>query len=112
MFKAVFSIPPGWIKNVQKNGTPAKAEIISDPKDNMKGVQGYEGRDVWLEVKARLEPENEAPYEVNLKCQLSQILFGMLEKGMKVNVKYDPLHKDRAVLMDDAQALLMTRIKK
>jgi len=112
MFKGMFSFGPGWIKDVQAKGQPAKAVVISEPKDNMKGVKGYEGRDMWLEVTARIEPEGAAPFEAKMKCQLSQIVFGMLEAGMTVNARYDAAHPDRVVLVDDQQTLLHYRIKK
>ncbi len=112
MFKAFFSIPPGWIKDVQKNGKATKAVVVSSPKDNMKGVQGYEGRDLRLEVVRRIEPADEAPFEAKMKCQLTRITFGMLESGMTVNAKYDPAHKERVVLADDPQTLLQYRVKK
>ena len=112
MFKGMFSITPGWLKDIQTNGRPAKAIIISDPKDNLKGVKGYEGRDMWLEVTARIESEGAAPFEAKMKCQLTQIVFGMLEKGMTVNAKYDPAHTDRVVLVDDQHTLLQYRVRK
>ena len=112
MFKSMFSLTLGWIKDIQTNGKAAKAVIISNPKDNMNGVKGYEGRDMWLEVVARIEPVDELPLEAKMKCQLSQIVFGMLEAGMTVNAKYDPNHKERVVLVDDQKTLLQYRVKK
>jgi hypothetical protein len=112
MFKGMFSMAPGWLKSVQTNGQAAKAVVLSNPKDNLKGVQGYEGRDMWLEVTARIEPADQPPFEAKMKCQLTQIVFGMLEAGMTVNAKYDPVHKDRVVLVDDQQTLLHYRIRK
>jgi len=47
-----------------------------------------------------------------MKCQLTQITFGMLESGMTVNAKYVPAHKERVVLADDPQTLLQYRVKK
>ena len=112
MFKNLFRMTPGWIKDVQANGKAAKAVVVSDPKDNMKGVQGYEGRDMWLEVSARIESADEPPFDAKMQCQLSQIVFGMLETGMTVNAKYDPAHKERVVLVDDQHTLLQYRVKK
>jgi hypothetical protein len=112
MFKSMFSLTLGWIKDIQTNGKAAKAVIISNPKGNMNSVKGYKGRDMWLEVVARVEPVDEAPFEAKMKCQLSQIAFGMLEAGMMVNAKCDPNHKDRVVLVDDQQTLLQYRVKK
>lgn len=103
---------PGWVNNVEKNGTPAKAVILSDPKAMFKNVGGYEGEDKWVDVQARVEPANEPAYEVALKCKLSQAIFGMLEPGIRVNVKYDPKDKQRVLLVDDVNTLLQARVKK
>jgi hypothetical protein len=111
MFK-MFRMTPRWIKDVQANGKAAKALVVSNPKDHLKGVQGYEGSDVWLDVTARIEPAGEPPFEAGMKCQLSQIVFGMLEAGMTVNAKYDPAHKERVLLVDDQHTLLQYRLKK
>src|SRR5688572_21081826 len=108
----MFRMTPGWIKDVQANGRATKAVVISNPKDHLKGVKGYEGSDMWLDVTARIEPADEPSFEAGMKCQLSQIVFGMLEAGMTVNAKYDPAHKERVVLVDDQNALLQYRVKK
>lgn len=110
MFKAVFSKTPGWIKDVEKNGIATKAVISSDPKTVMGHVQNYEGRDVWLDVEAQVEGDE--IYEAKLKCKLSQITFGMLAQGMRVNVKYDPKDRNKVMLSDDVNTLLSYRARK
>ena len=112
MGKNIFGSKPGWVKQVEKSGQPAKAVILVNPKDYFKGVAGYQGADVWLDLAVRVEPTLEAPFEVKMKCQLSQILGGMLEAGMRVNAKYDPKKKERVLLVDDVNALLQYRVKK
>ena len=112
MRKNIFGSKPGWLKEVQKKGQPAKAVLLADPKDYFKNVAGYQGADVWMDIQVRVEPSLAAPFEAAMKCQLSQILGGMLEAGMTVNVKYDPAHTDRVYLVDDVNALLQWRIKK
>jgi hypothetical protein len=110
--KNVFGSRPAWLKDVEKNGQPATAVILADPKDYFKDAPKYEGADVWLDLQVRLEPPLEAPFEGRMKCLLSQILGGMLEAGMRVNAKYDPAHKDRLLLVDDITRLLQYRVKK
>ena len=111
MFKSMFSLTPGWIKEVESHGKLAKAIILSDPQAVMKGVNGYQGTDKWLDVQARIEPPNETPYEANLKCKLTQIVFGAMKAGLIVNVKYDPNKKSNVVLVDDQNTLLGYRKK-
>jgi hypothetical protein len=111
MFKMIFSPTPGWIKDVEKNGTPAYAVVLSDPQGILKGVAGYQGRDGWIDVLAQIHPSVEAEFEAKMKCRLSQALGGMLEPGMKVNVKYDPKDKKRVLLVDDVNKLLSYRLK-
>jgi hypothetical protein len=110
--KNVFGSRPGWLKKVAKDGQPAKALVLENPKDYFKGIGKYEGADVWLDLAVRVEPSLEAPFEARMKCQLSQILGGLLEANMRVNVKYDRRHNDRVLLVDDINALLQYRIKK
>ena len=111
MFKMIFSPTPGWIKDVEKNGNPALAVVLSDPKDVLKGVAGYQGRDGWIDFQAQIHPSAEASFEARVKCRLSQALGGMLEPGMKVNVKYDPKNRKRVLLVDDVNKLLSYRLK-
>ena len=112
MFKMIFGLTPGWIKNVEKNGKTAVAVVISDPQEVLKGVAGYQGKDGWIDVQARGEPADDAPFEAGMKCKLSQAIFGMLAIGMKVNVRYDPQDKKRVLLVDDANTLLNYRLRK
>jgi hypothetical protein len=111
MFKMIFSPTPGWIRDVEKNGKDALAEILSHPQQILKGVAGYQGRDGWIDVQAQIHPGDDAQFEGKVKCRLSQAIGGMLERGMKVNVKYDPKHKARILLVDDINKLLSYRLK-
>jgi hypothetical protein len=111
MFKVIFGPTPGWIKDVEKNGTPARAVVLSDPKELIRGVAGYQGRDGWIDVRVRIEEAVGAPFEAKMQCRLMTALGGMLEPGMRVNTKYDPRHKDRVLLADDVNSLLSYRLK-
>ncbi len=44
MLKAIFSLPPRWIKDVKENGRAAAVVVLSDPQQIIKGIGGYEGR--------------------------------------------------------------------
>lgn len=37
-------------KEVARNGKPASATVLSDPKTILQGVAGYQGKDGWIEV--------------------------------------------------------------
>jgi len=110
--KNVFGSRPSWAKKVAKEGQPATALVLENPKNYFKGIPKYEGADIWLDLAVRVEPSLEAPLEARMKCQLSQVLGSLLEADMRVNVKYDRQHKDRVLLVDDINALLQYRIKK
>jgi len=111
MFKVMFGPTPGWIKDVEKNGRPGKALVMSDPKDLLKGMGGYQGRDGWVDVRAQVETVVDGQFEAKVQCCLSTALGGMLEPGLRVNVKYDPKHKERVLLTDDVNTLLSYRLK-
>jgi hypothetical protein len=111
MLKMIFSPSPGWISDVEKNGKDALAEILSDPQHILKGVAGYQGRDGWIDVQAQIYPLDDAQFEGKMKCRFSQAIGGMLERGMRVNVKYDPKHRTRILLVDDINKLLSYRLK-
>jgi hypothetical protein len=109
LLKMMFGPTPRWIKDVESHGKAAQAVILSDPKEILKGVAGYEGRDGWIDVQAQVQPAGDVPFEARMKCRLSQAVFGMLEIGMTVNVRYDPENKSRVLLVDDVNALLRYR---
>lgn len=112
MFKVMFGLTPGWIKDVEKKGKPASAVVKSDPQAVLKGVGSYEGRDGWIDVQVEVQPADEPAFEAKMKCKLSQAVFGAMRLGQTVNVRYDPKDKKRVLLTDDVQALLQSRVKK
>jgi len=111
--RMMFRPTPRWIKHVQAQGQPAVAVVLADPQEvaDLQRGGGYQGRDAWIDVAARVEPTGDAPFEAAMKCRLSQALFGMLAAGMKVNVRYDPQHKERVLLVDDVDTLLSYRVQ-
>jgi hypothetical protein len=103
---------PRWVNDVEKNGLAAKAVILSDPRQLIKDIGGYEGDDKWIDVQISVQPANEPAYEAAMKCKLSQATFGLLEPGITVNIKYDAKDKTRVLLVDDVNTLLQARVKK
>lgn len=111
MLKISLSPTPRWIRDVEQNGEPALATVLTDPKEIIEGVAGYRGKDGWTDFKADVLPEVGERFAATTKCRLSQALGGMMEPGMKVNVRYDPEDRERVVLVDDVQTLLNYRLK-
>jgi hypothetical protein len=111
MFRMMFAPTPRWLKQVETSGRDAKAAVISDPKQILKGVAGYQGRDGWLDVEVEVHPPDEIPFKGKMKCRLSTALGGMLEPGMQVNVRYDVADRRRILLVDDVNKLLSYRLK-
>jgi hypothetical protein len=77
---------PGWFTALQANGTPATAEVVAN--DFLPGNWSYDGLDLLVDVRVRVEPAGEAAFEARMKCRLSQAK--RLRPGKRVNVKYDP----------------------
>ncbi len=110
--EANLSSAPGWLKEVERNGLAARAYVLSDPQKMLKEIGGHKGREVWLDVEARIEPVTGGTFETRMKCHLSQAIFGVLASGMKVNVRYDPADRSRVLLVDDVHTLLSYRVMK
>ena len=111
MLKMMFSPTPGWIKDVEKNGNPAQAVVLSNPQDLVKGIGGYQGRDGWIDVQVEVHPATGAVYQAKMKCRFSTALGGMLAPGLKVNVGMDPRDPSHVLLVDDVNKLLSYRLK-
>jgi len=112
MLKMMLSPAPSWKKDVEKNGKQAQAIVISDPRDLVKGIGGYQGRDGWLDVEVDVKPDNEASFRGKMKCLFSTAIGGMLAPGLNVNVRYDEKDNRKILLMDDFNKLLSYRVRK
>ncbi len=77
---------PRWFTRLQLQGTPATAEVLSN--EFVRGGWGYEGADILVAVRVRVEPAGEPPFEGQMRCRLSQALA--LKPGARVTVRYDP----------------------
>ena len=88
----------------------ALAELIEDGRslfdDEMKKIKyrQYEGAEPILHIAVRVLPPNEPPFEARMKVGISGSF--LLKQGVRVQVKYDPKHKDTVILDDDDQAIL------
>jgi len=111
MLKMIFSPTPRWIMGVEKNGKPASATVLSNPGKVIEGIGGYQGKDGWIDFETDVLTEVGEHYSATAKCRLSQALGGLMEPGLKVNVRYDPKDRKRVVLVDDVQTLLNYQLK-
>lgn len=82
---------PGWVKTVQVEGTLASAKVISV---NYTGVR-LNHRSIYR-VKLRVEPRDAEAFEVSME----DTWFGRPSAGSTIQVKYDPNHKQRVVMLD------------
>lgn len=99
-------IAPRWTTRVLREGRQAPAIVLAN--DVLKGIGGYEGENVWVELPARVQPEGEPPFEASVKCRLSQSLA--LSAGTQVAVKYDARDRRKVVLLGDLPALFKARV--
>lgn len=64
----------------------------------------YAGREVFIDVAVRVQPENELPFESMMKASLLKAY--LLKTGVRVNVKYDPANKEQVIMEDEPAAIL------
>ena len=86
------------------------AEVLEDGREIMNAemkkpkYNNYSGREVFIEVAARIQPENEPPFEAKMKVSLLKAY--LLKPGVRVQVKYDPMKKEQVTMDDEAPAIL------
>jgi hypothetical protein len=101
-------IQPAWIKRVAASGTAAPATLIENT--TLKGIGGYQGEDMWLELPVKVQPASEPAFDAKMKCKLSQSLI--LKAGSQVQVRYDPADRTKVVLTSDPIKDLMAARRK
>jgi hypothetical protein len=113
-FRLMFSIKPAWVDTVSNQGLSASALVLENPKEveQLKKSGGYQGKDAWIRVPVKVHPQSARAYPADMICQLSQVMLGMLETGMQVNVRVDRDDPSRALLVDDVNTLLSYRVQK
>ncbi len=111
MFRMIFGLTPAWIKRVEREGKPAMAVVKTAPRDVLQGAAGYSGRDGWVNVDVVVHPRDDVQFEGKMQARYSQTIAGVLAAGLEVNVKYDPQHKDRILLVEDLTSLLKKQLK-
>jgi hypothetical protein len=90
----------------------ALAEVLEDGREIMNAetrkpkYNNYSGREVFIDVAVRLQPENEPPFESKMKASLLKAY--LLKPGVRVRVTYHPAKKEQ-VIMDDEPAQILER---
>lgn len=96
----------------RKQSVQSLAEVLEDGREIMNTemkkpkYNNYSGREVFIEVAVRVQPDNQTPYEAKMKVSLLKAY--LLKPGVRVRVKYDPAKKEQ-VTMDDEAAQILER---
>jgi hypothetical protein len=96
----------------KKQSVQAFAEVLEDGREIMNAemkkpkYNNYAGREVFIEIPVRVQPDNDVPYEAKMKVSLLKAY--LLKPGVRVRVKYDPAKKEQ-VTMDDEPAEILER---
>ena len=96
----------------KKQSVQALAEVLEDGREIMNTemkkpkYNNYSGREVFIGVGVRIQPDHEAPYEARMKVSLLNAY--LLKPGGRVRVKYDPAKREQ-VTMDDEAAQILER---
>jgi hypothetical protein len=94
----------------KKQSVQSLAEVLEDGREIMNAemkkpkYNNYSGREVFIEVLVRVQPDNEPSYEAKMKVSLLRAY--LLKPGVRVLVKYDPAKKEQVTMDDEAQAIL------
>ena len=94
----------------KKQNVQALAEVLEDGREKMNAemkkpkFNNYAGPEVFLDLAVRVQPQEEPPYEAQMKVGL--LHMHLLKQGVRVRVKYDPRRPEQVAYDDDPQALL------
>ena len=96
----------------KKQSAQSLAEVLEDGREIMNTemkkskYNNYAGREVFIDIAVRVQPENEPLFEAKMKTSLLKAY--LLKPGVRVRVKYDPTNKEQ-VTMDDELAAILER---
>lgn len=94
----------------KKEEVQAMAEVLEDGREVMNQemkkakYNDYSGPEPMLEVKVRVQPKDESPFESVMKVGMTKSF--LLLKGVIVQVKYQKGKSQKVELDDDNQAIL------
>jgi hypothetical protein len=86
---------PGWVKTVRADGKAASATVLSVSYSGVRLNRRY-----IYKVKLRVEPRDDEAFEVSM----DDTWFGHPSEGSKIQVKYDPKHKQHVVILSSSPA--------
>ena len=94
----------------KKQSVQALAEVLENGREIMNTemkkpkYNNYSGPEVFIYVAVRVQPDNESPFEAQMRVSL---LRAYLRKpGVRVRVKYDPAKNEQVTMDDKAPAIL------
>jgi len=96
----------------KKQSVQALAEVMEDGREIMNvetkkpKYNNYSGREVFIDVAVRVQPDNDSSFETKMKTSLLKAY--LLKPGVRVRVNYDPTKKEQ-VTMDDEPAAILER---
>ena len=94
----------------KKQSVQALADVLEDGRELMNAemkkpkYNNYAGKEVFIEVMARVQPDNEPPFETKMKVSLLKAY--LLKPGVRVRVQYDPAKKEQVTMDDEPTAIL------
>jgi len=96
----------------KKQSVQALAETLEDGREIMNAemkkpkYNNYAGREVFINIPVRVQPQDGTPFEAQMKVSLLKAY--LLKSGVSVHVKYDPAKKEQ-VIMDDEPTEILER---
>jgi hypothetical protein len=94
----------------KKQSVQAVAEVLENGREIMNAemkkpkYNNYSGREVFIEVAVRVQPDHEAPYDARMKVSLLNAY--LLKPGVRVRVNYDSAKKEQVIMDDEANQIL------
>ncbi len=94
----------------KKQFTYALAELLEDGREifnqEMKKIKyrDYRGKEPLIQILARVQPENEPPFEARIKAGIGNAI--LFKPGVRLRVRYEPGKQQNVVLEDETQAIL------
>lgn len=94
-----FYSKPAWIKEVQRTGKLAPAQVLK-AEDTHTSMGNGSGRGYYFDLTLRVTPQGEAAFEV--KTEVLDFLSNIPSAGDAVVVRYDPADRRHIMLAPDA----------
>jgi hypothetical protein len=99
---------PSWVKPIEANGKQAAATIVNVQNTGMV----INNTMALVKLQLRVEPPDEAPFEVSQEKQISMITgLGRYSVGAHLKVKYDPDNKNHVVILSHPDTTLDNRAR-